>query len=554
MTSYPAVFSDPLLKKDPSFVTPVVVPNDWFGYHNNSIGQTLVGRVTRAAIAHCEFDSDDNLVVVIDDPGAGYYIPNNREQTSTVDVQFSGGDFSNYQAIGAAILDPVSTGISGVRIVKRGDYRLIPPSITFGLIGGPNVPAVPICGTRRVHDYVGSINSPYTPPPPAASPGNEHWYDVDPGWDGVGTFPGYNWAILDEIITASKGRGESVLYTLYGTPQNYATHPTIIGQPWDNAPGSSSPLNTLGYTTGVDNVGLEGFIKALVTRYNVNAHALVNPITGDYFPAGTRLIDYIEVLNEPAFAPDGGSIAIASGYYWIGTASQAVDWARIVNLTAKAIDSNIKVIGCGFVSSSSPVITAGQRHDIGNFLLAVDTGEGTPGPSGKTGAYWIDGLSYHSYDIINNGSCQGTYAWTGPSQEYGNVLYNAIFDLIKQGSASSGITDFYITECGFYATGTDFKKNLTETNYLPSYLTPDPNLSAIIFKRMISSFAALGVKMCIAYSANALNSNISVAFPEIYKAYEELAMINGKTIIEVWRGPHNQNKLVFSDETFFYSG
>jgi len=515
MTSYTATTTSTTFYNDTTVSLPVTVPSQFIGMHNNSIG-TGVYPVTTTALATASL-TNGVLSVTVTRQGAGY--SNGNTTQWWVAVVFSGGDPKTRQATGYPVINQTTGAITNIVITNPGDYQSIAPTVSIVTTGGPNIPALPSgIEAIRTHDYRGS-----------GLVGNGHirWYSIDPG-DGSGN---YNWAALDECILYHAGMGRKIFHTVYGTPVNYAQYPTVADSIYNNYNGGSSPLTATGLTLNTPNVGLWGFITALVTRYNVNASSLVNPVTGLHFPSGTRLIDTLEVWNEPTFGASGASIGQVSGYYWIGTASQLCDVARIINTAAKAVDPLIKIAGCGFISAYPMTYGTSNLNHFANFLTAVDSVQN------KTGYQWLDEVSIHPYDALEQYS---TAYMTNVTTDVKNQVVRAKLTMVQAGGAALPIV---VSEWGFENVSSIF------------YNSTDPNYQAIQIKRVYVEHALLGLAGSYGYSLDSVylgnptrNVHTMAALTQVSTA------LTGKIITQVKRGIHGAILLTFSDGSTYFTG
>ena len=226
MTTYPGIITvGSALVKDNSFAGPVTIPANFTGFHNNSLG---VGTTpTQVATATVTLNSDGSLTPTMTNVGNGYYSGTNGP---TCAVVFSGGDYITTPASGTPVI--VSGQIVNIKITDHGDYQTTPPTVTIVSVGGPDIPSFPLAlSAVRTHDYMGSYS--YSAPSGARSDLTSayqyktKWYGIDPG-DGSGN---YDWTALDQCILYHAAMGRQVLFTLYGTPKNYALYPTLTDLP-----------------------------------------------------------------------------------------------------------------------------------------------------------------------------------------------------------------------------------------------------------------------------------------------------------------------------------
>jgi hypothetical protein len=319
------------------------------------------------------------------------------------------------------------------------------------------------------------------------------------------------------------------MYGLHGTPTNYATSLAYIGVSFENQLGASSPLNAAGLVVGQDNHGLWGFIKALVLRYNINTDQRINPHTGQYFPPNMKFIKEIEVWNEPTFGANGTAIPGQNGKYWLGTAQQLVDIARIVNLSAKAIDPDIQIVGCGFTAGYPMGVGTTSANHFYNFLVAVDSVQGLGGYD------WCDGFSLHPYDLLETGShfMRATSRYFAPK----------IAEMRSAISAVSSLKPVYCTEWGFYDPDTVFQK------------VNNPILNGIQINRIYAEHLQQGVRKSFGYSLESIYFGYPT-FNPYGSAYLEavgLGIAPGKTLITVKRDKSAAKQLIYSDGSTYYT-
>lgn len=500
---------------DPTFSGSVTVPANFMGLHNNSIGTNVI---TPSTVATCSCTLSKGVpVVTMTNTGGGYY---NAGHTWCAAI-FSGGD-GTVQATGYPVIQTNGT-ITGVNITSPGNYVSVAPTCTIVTKGGPNIPAIPFSfGTVRTHDYMGDGSSK-----------NTKWYGIDPA-DGSGN---YNWATLDECVLWHAANGRDVMFTCYGTPANYVATaftsggtPLYINSTYDNYLGGSSPLNATGLTVGTPNVGLDGFIKALVTRYNINASSLTNPVTGLPFTSGSRLIKYIEVWNEPQFGAAGAAIAPQNGAYWLGTPQNLVDMARIINLAAKGLDPLIKIIGCGFVSAFPMSISTSQYNHFSNFMTAVDSTQGLPG------SHWIDDVSIHPYDSLEHHS----RFLVPPNTIDAEIVLQTTAQTIATLGGGNGII---ASEWGFENAGTVFQT------------TANDAVQAAMIKRVYAVHALHGLVASCGYTYDSTFLGFPMQSAVKVKAMQDFAMhVPGKTITSRKNGANGAIWLGFSDGTSWFTG
>jgi hypothetical protein len=417
------------LTVDPTFQGPLTIPADFLGIHNTSLGSGHVVP-SPAATATASLDAGGRVTVTMGNHGGNYYDPNHHWTA----VVFSGGDGA-VQTTGYPVVETDGT-ISSIQVTSNGNHVSVPPTVNIVRVGGPNIPALPSgIGAARSHDYRGS-----------GAVGVCNWYYIDPS-DGSGN---YNWSALDEFVCWHAANGRSVMYGLHGTPTNYATTLAYTGVSFENQLGASAPLNAAGLVEGIPNEGLWGFITAMVTRYNINANALTNPVTGLPFSADAKLLSSIEVGNEFTYGANGVAITPSNGHYWIGTAQQHVDMVRIVNLAAAAIDPDLIIYVGGFTAGYPMGVGTDNAHHFSNYLTAVDSIDG------KSGWYWMHRASAHPYDLLEDKS----HFLRAGAKLFAPIVPAMNAAMIAAGGSTKPIA---MTEWGFYELQGIFQTVANET-------------------------------------------------------------------------------------------
>jgi hypothetical protein len=198
------------------------------------------------------------------------------------------------------------------------------PAGYLGTSAAPNIGY----GIYRVHDHQGE-NGEW-----------QVWGNQNPS-QGV-----YDWTQLDNIIDPVAALGHPIWYTLMACP-TWAAKPEHQGTPGlYGVDGSfSAPAN-------MANLGT--FVTQLVTRYRGK-------------------IRYLEIWNEPAY--DGSSA------FFVGTATEMAQMARVVYQAAKAVDPTI-------------IITSPSDWSAGAYLVQFLN---APDGAGGYGRDWIDAVCVHPY-------------------------------------------------------------------------------------------------------------------------------------------------------------
>lgn len=201
-------------------------------------------------------------------------------------------------------------------------------------------------------------------------------------WDQINPAQGqFTWTNFDTYVNEAYAASRKVIYCVVRTPG------------WSQvSPDPTKPPDNMTWVT-----------------------ALISSLCGRYNTGGILKVPFIEVWNE----------ADASGF-WSGTMAELVEVAKAIYQMAKAVDSNIKIIGPSFVSSGYSKLT--------EFLT-------TAAPSGGgAGADFIDAVSIHIYD---------SYTYAGYDRS-GYSVSRKISD-VKAAMAAGGLAanyPWYNTEMG----------------------------------------------------------------------------------------------------------
>jgi hypothetical protein len=213
-----------------------------------------------------------------------------------------------------------------------------------------------------------------------------------PSWAVCHTASGvFNWTTMDSYMDYHyKNRGRQTVFCFNQTPSWAARNQALDAY---GAPGGGQVPTTLSVVSE--------FVTALLQRYNsVSA----------YNPTGVKMFSSIEIWNEPTFSSTG-----AVGNNWCGTMGELVQFARLVNLAAKAVDASIVIISPGFTNALAfkppgPLTT----NSLYSWLL---TSDGLTG----TGLNWIDAVAYHGYDTSDTDLVQ----LANKVQKVRNILVSA---------------------------------------------------------------------------------------------------------------------------------
>jgi len=139
--------------------------------------------------------------------------------------------------------------------------------------------------------------------------GNVYWSDIN-------TAPGvYDWTKLDRWLTNTQEYGQSMLYTVYYTPNWASQCPTCTCASGHSALGGcDAPVDLNSDGSGTDQ-DLKNFIQALMQH------------------VGPGKIQYLEVWNEPNIHNE-----------WGGTMQQMVRMTQDVRTVAKSLDPNVQIV------------------------------------------------------------------------------------------------------------------------------------------------------------------------------------------------------------------
>ncbi len=514
-------FSDPFYVD--STVPNLTIPVKFVGMHSNGMGSAgfLVPSVT--ATANVTLGRNNVPVVTMTAAGAGYTsLVSGSNGNSQIAAVFRGGDPLTHHAVGIPVLNG-SGGIAGVNIVDPGDYQTTAPTVAFvvskaGINPADTFTIPPAVGTYRTHDYRGVY------------PNNQTQ------WGGIETSQGvYNWAVLDECVLYHAAMGRDVMFTLLGTPSFYATATTYSNA--NGLTGGMNPLNSLGLTLNTAGTGLWGFITALMTRYNgAGVTSLVNPITGLNFASGTKLLKYLEVWNEPVFGAGGAATSNpAAQTYWIGTASQLADIARITKAAAKVVDSTIKILGVA-IQAQFDMGANNSRGTTYNFLWQALTA--LDSVNSLAMITYLDGVSIHAYDLYEQNSPL-VGAGAGNAR---NILQLTIGTVAAAAAAASVPTvPVHISEWG-WALNSGFWSQ-------PASVVPN------LVSRIMVEHALAGIQTSCPYAWEAKYTSNPATSPYAYAKYQALALaIQGKTTTQISRSRLGRISVNFSDGSTYTTG
>lgn len=219
------------------------------------------------------------------------------------------------------------------------------------------------------------------------------WFEIETS---AGVYSSAALTLLDNLITARRQDGASVVFGCYGTPTFYAqtaANPTV----GDNVTlGPSNQLGECSYPTSL--AALTNFVNLIISRYNLVGGAWYD-IYGATLGKG---IQRWELGNEPPM--DGtGNRATAPGQtingtgFW-GTDGQLIDYMQCQYSAIKALDPSIIVLSPGLIN-----------HPLsGDFAKCFQT----TGPVyGKTGAQSCDVLAWHPYIVGPPGTLFATWPY-----------------------------------------------------------------------------------------------------------------------------------------------
>lgn len=220
-------------------------------------------------------------------------------------------------------------------------------------------------------------------------------HDANCGWNNIETAAGvYNWATMDAWMAAHAG--QDIIYVVFGTPAFWTT--SVDNSQSSYGVGSLAFPDKAGGT-----VALTAFMTALVTRY-------------------VGKIKYVEIWNEPKYISGSGS-------YFVGTATQLAQIAKLANQAAKAVDPSIKVL------STSPtglelawVLNDSSGSDLLHKFLSASDGAGG---FGKT---WVDAIAVH------------TYSHNGYNNEFSIPQIATNVKAVLAANSMSATTELWVTE------------------------------------------------------------------------------------------------------------
>jgi len=136
-------------------------------------------------------------------------------------------------------------------------------------------------------------------------------------WSDINTARGvYDWPRLDSWLAKAQAAGQDVLYTVYYTPAWASSQPSGACTNGQLAAGGCYPPVDLNADGTGTNQNFKDFISALMNH------------------VGTGKIKYLEIWNEPNITGE-----------WAGTTPQLVRMAQDAGAVAKAIDSNVQIVG-----------------------------------------------------------------------------------------------------------------------------------------------------------------------------------------------------------------
>jgi len=177
-------------------------------------------------------------------------------------------------------------------------------------------------------------------------------------WSDINTARGvYDWPRLDTWLAKAEAAGQDVLYTVYYTPAWASSQPSgacTNGQL--GAGGCYPPVDLNADGTGT-NQNFRDFISALMNH------------------VGTGKIKYLEIWNEPNITGE-----------WAGTTPQLVRMAQDAGAVAKAIDSNVQIVGPAETGDGTGL------HGLQMNLLNVFLSSG--------GGNYVDVIALHGY-VVN---------------------------------------------------------------------------------------------------------------------------------------------------------
>lgn len=295
------------------------------------------------------------------------------------------------------------------------------------------VPADYVCLTIRGWPVTNGswhedVNWPATvsPSPPNGIYGSTRTWDTGGGcnqWNiietSAGVYDSTQLALLDQIFTAHRSQGRTVLFQVYGTPQFYIANsdpnksvPDAFGiNGGFCAPVTGAPSNGL--------TGLSNFVTMILQRYNrpgVGTWNLANPTLG-------KGINWVECWNE--FETSSG--------YWKGTVGNIVDVCYTIRQAVQAVDNTVITL---FASSNDVTQTANALNSFGTTN------------STKKGSDGCDAVAIHIYDSPLPYTYFGSNV-TSTAFDMLNSIYKGFIGIkFYMGTTSIPNADIYITECG----------------------------------------------------------------------------------------------------------
>lgn len=335
----------------------------------------------------------------------------------------------------------VSWQQAGNRLLWCGDVTV--PDDFFGIChqtwpaGYPSTGDAPNCGfgIYRIHDHRGE-NGEW-----------QVWGNQNPA-DGV-----YDWSQTDNILNPVAALGHPIWYTLMACP-TWAAKPEHQGTPGlYGVDGSfSAPANM---------ANLGAFVTQLVTRYRGK-------------------IRYLEIWNEPAY--DGSSA------FFVGTATEMAQMARVVYQAAKAVDPTI-------------IITSPSDWSAGAFLepfLIASDGDG------GFGRDWIDAICAHPY-----------YRWWHTDHAIDRDMEIRIYmHALRNRLVSAGLPYDY----PIYVGETGYASDRNDADLMAS--TPEELARWAV--RYCIGLATIGARSAVLYCYDAVNAGYPLENPVVAIAWNNI--------------------------------
>lgn len=379
-----------------------------------------------------------------------------------------------------------------------------------------------------------------------------YWFSLElPTGVGGG---GYSLATFKSILQANKALGLTNMWTVYGTPKNHVVGPK--SQQWKPntsyavTPGGNSgagpswptmetnykdhvyptPANRVARRYWVSTAGTTGatepnWASATTAGATVSSGSAVFTCKGDaadsfhvnFFGFGyaepadstalynyvnavladfnttEKLIDYIEVRNEPNFYKQVGAASITD--FFMGDAEDLVrECAVVVDCVKNFSGFKPLVGGCGFTNFNSFLGSQGiddSSHVLRQFLAAYDTESGLHGKDLK-----FDYYSFHAY--------QTGIRYVSTTEQKNHFYFGSRRSGIREALNENGLAHIPLinSESGIMS----LESNIPPGNdaYLFTTLTPAERKTIFEMRNLIA--LAAGVRNTYMYSMNHTNN------------------------------------------------